>query len=217
MVIQTKHLNAKTLNTTITNELVSEATHLLEGWAKKKKLLAKGKQLLVTMSITDSPLVSLKMEDKTSPDKLDELLSQPIATIKFSNRVKGHMLNGCVHIIGDLVRKTENQLLRFRNFGRKSGKEVRDELQRLGLTLDMHVPVGPREREVVLQNSFHGYVFWNAVKPLEAAGIMSVKDLLSKTEDEFVAALKDCDPKDPGYPKRTYHDMRQVLQRRGLI
>ncbi|MBM4078801.1 MAG: DNA-directed RNA polymerase subunit alpha, partial [Planctomycetes bacterium] len=40
-----------------------------------------------------------------------------------------------IHTIGDLVQKTEQELLDCKNFGQTSLKEVREKLQEIGLSL----------------------------------------------------------------------------------
>jgi hypothetical protein len=204
-----------TLKTTISKALLDEATRLLERWARRRQLLTKGKQLQITMFIKDSPLVSLKMEKHTSSSKLDRLLSQPIETLEFETRVAGCMNNACVKIIGDLTRKTEYEVRKFRNFGNKSLKEVEEKLQQHGLTLGMKNPVGPRERVLVLEGSIRPYCHWKVAQALEASGISNVNVFLSKTEDDIVPMLESYDANIQGR-KQVYHSIHEVLRKRGL-
>ncbi len=49
--------------------------------------------------------------------------------------------------IGDLVQKTEAEMLRTPNFGRKSLNEIKEVLAQMGLHLGMEVPGWPPESE----------------------------------------------------------------------
>jgi DNA-directed RNA polymerase subunit alpha len=41
--------------------------------------------------------------------------------------------------VGDLVMKTEAEMLKYRNFGKKSLNEIKDKLEEIGLSLGMKV------------------------------------------------------------------------------
>jgi len=47
--------------------------------------------------------------------------------------------------IGDLATHTESEILKTPNFGRKSLKEIKDNLEKLGLHLGMQIPQWPPE------------------------------------------------------------------------
>jgi hypothetical protein len=201
----------------ITADFIQEATTFLEKLARKKNLSFANKKLLVTVSIVDAASVILKIVDDTTSAKLDEMLARPIKTLGLSCRTMGPLINNDLNLIGDIVRKTENELLKYRNFGRKTCMEVRLKLQELGLTLDMDIPVGPLERQAILKGSIRPFVTSGVFRLLEDAGMTSVGDLISKTEDELVPMLSHCDLRQFGGPRRFYHWMRASLMRRGLI
>jgi hypothetical protein len=202
------------LKAVITGDLVKEATHLLERWAKKRNLLPSGKQLLVTISIKSSATVELKINSQGSPDEIDELLSQPIEILQLSGRAMSP-LKYSLFLVGDVARETGENLSRYRNFGKKSCDEVCRRLQRFGLTLGTKVPVGPREQEALLQGSIERFVFSNARAPLQAAGIIHVRDLLSKTEGEIISILAGCDLEGMS-PRQIFQDIRRRLFLRGM-
>lgn len=62
-------------------------------------------------------------------------------TVRSSNCLK----NDNIVYIGDLVQKSESEMLRTPNFGRKSLNEIKDVLQRMGLSLGMQIPNWPPE------------------------------------------------------------------------
>jgi DNA-directed RNA polymerase subunit alpha len=44
--------------------------------------------------------------------------------------------------VGQLAQKTEAEMLKYRNFGKKSLNEIKDKLQQLGLSLGMKFEAG---------------------------------------------------------------------------
>ncbi len=80
-------------------------------------------------------------EDKPAADKeeLEELLNKRIDELEFSVRSANCLKNADIHFIGDLVQRTEQQMLKTKNFGRKSLKEIKTILEGLGLHLGMEL------------------------------------------------------------------------------
>jgi DNA-directed RNA polymerase subunit alpha len=59
----------------------------------------------------------------------------PIEELQFSVRSYNCLKREGVNTVGDLVQKTEQELMDIRNFGQKSIDEVRSKLDELGLAL----------------------------------------------------------------------------------
>jgi DNA-directed RNA polymerase subunit alpha len=74
---------------------------------------------------------------ETTP--LDENLLKSVHELEFSMRAANGLKNAGIETIAELVRKTESELLRTRNFGRKSLDEIKEVLAGLGLSLGMTV------------------------------------------------------------------------------
>ena len=55
------------------------------------------------------------------------------------------MYNANIHHIGDLVKKSESDLLKTKNFGRKSLKEIKEILAAMGLSLGTKLEGWPGE------------------------------------------------------------------------
>jgi DNA-directed RNA polymerase subunit alpha len=70
-------------------------------------------------------------------DELDKLLSRPVADLELSVRASNCLEAARVLTVGELVRKTEPDLLRLRSFGKTSLREVRRKLADLELSLGM--------------------------------------------------------------------------------
>jgi DNA-directed RNA polymerase subunit alpha len=50
--------------------------------------------------------------------------------------------NANITTVGQLAQKTEGEMLKYRNFGKKSLNEIKDKLQQLGLSLGMKFEPG---------------------------------------------------------------------------
>jgi DNA-directed RNA polymerase subunit alpha len=74
--------------------------------------------------------------------KMEELLSQPVEIIELSVRASNCLKVAKIKTIGELVGKTEEELLSYKNFGKKSLDEIRERLKEMGLSLG-RVPSQP--------------------------------------------------------------------------
>ncbi len=70
-------------------------------------------------------------------EKLKEVLSTPIDELELSVRSRNCLKNADIEILGDLVSKTEDEMLETRNFGKKSLEEILEKLAEFGLKLGM--------------------------------------------------------------------------------
>ena len=66
-------------------------------------------------------------------------LRLPISELELSVRSSNCLKDANIKTISDLVRKTEEELLDFRNFGKKSLTEIQDILKTMGITLGMKI------------------------------------------------------------------------------
>ena len=70
-------------------------------------------------------------------------LLRKVDELELSVRSANCLKNDNIIYIGDLVQKTEGEMLRTPNFGRKSLNEIKEVLQQMGLSLGMDVPGWP--------------------------------------------------------------------------
>ena len=70
-------------------------------------------------------------------EELQEKLKTPIGELELSVRSANCLREAKIHTIGDLVEKTPQELLKYRNFGKKSLAEIDELLQSMGLSLGM--------------------------------------------------------------------------------
>ncbi len=74
--------------------------------------------------------------------KLKKLLNMSVNEIELSVRAANCLNNANITTVGQLAMKSEAEMLKYRNFGKKSLNEIRDKLQGLGLTLGMKFDAG---------------------------------------------------------------------------
>ncbi len=86
-------------------------------------------------------------EKKEEEKRLMELLSRPVSELELSVRAANCLKNAGIRYIGELVQKTDQEMLKTQNFGRKSLNEIKTVLANMGLSLGMKVDFKPPEEE----------------------------------------------------------------------
>jgi DNA-directed RNA polymerase subunit alpha len=72
-------------------------------------------------------------------DKMSEILNRSVEELELSVRSYNCLKNANIQTIGELVQKTEAEMLRTKNFGRKSLNEIKEILANMGLSLGMRI------------------------------------------------------------------------------
>lgn len=72
-------------------------------------------------------------------ERLRELLNESVEELELSVRSANCLKTANIKTIGDLVRKTETDMLKYKNFGRKSLNEIKEILSGMGLSFGMDV------------------------------------------------------------------------------
>jgi DNA-directed RNA polymerase subunit alpha len=76
---------------------------------------------------------------QTEQDRLNDILWRSVDELELSVRSANCLQNANIHYIGDLVQRTEAEMLKTKNFGRKSLKEIKEILAQMGLSLGMKI------------------------------------------------------------------------------
>ena len=84
-------------------------------------------------------------EDRPSELPFNKNLLRKVDELELSVRSANCLKNDNIVYIGDLVQKTEADMLRTPNFGRKSLIEIKEVLTQMGLHLGMEIPTWPPE------------------------------------------------------------------------
>src|SRR6201995_5347432 len=74
--------------------------------------------------------------------KMKKLLNMSVNEIELSVRAANCLNNANITTVGQLAQKTEAEMLKYRNFGKKSLNEIKDKLTQLGLSLGMKFESG---------------------------------------------------------------------------
>ena len=87
-----------------------------------------------------------KIEEKAEPElEFNSALLKKVDELELSVRSANCLKNDNIVYIGDLIQKTESEMLRTPNFGRKSLNEIKEVLAGMGLHLGMDIPSWPPE------------------------------------------------------------------------
>lgn len=104
----------------------------------------------------DEDLLEFEQKERIVDRDQDELrkkLNMSVNEIELSVRAANCLNNANILTVGELAQKSETEMLKHRNFGKKSLQEIVDKLRELGLTLNMKIdpellaPTPPAERK----------------------------------------------------------------------
>lgn len=82
---------------------------------------------------------SEKVETSEEQNKLRTLLNMSVNEIELSVRAANCLNNANITTVGELSMKSEPEMLKYRNFGKKSLNEIKGKLEQLGLSLGMKI------------------------------------------------------------------------------
>ncbi len=99
------------------------------------KILKDHLNLFINFEESEQPI-----EQKKSLDhEINKNLLKNVHELELSVRAANCLKNASIRTIGDLVQRTESEMLRTKNFGRKSLNEIKEILHEMGLSLGMDV------------------------------------------------------------------------------
>jgi DNA-directed RNA polymerase subunit alpha len=113
------------------------------------KIIKEQLSIFINFDETEEPAEEVKPVEEA---KLNENLFRSVDELELSVRSANCLQNANIKTIGDLVQKTEAEMLKTKNFGRKSLKEIKEILAEMGLSLGMklenwppkNAPVAPK-------------------------------------------------------------------------
>jgi DNA-directed RNA polymerase subunit alpha len=153
-------------------------------------------------------------------DKLNQILRIPITDFELSVRARNCLSKMQIHTLGDLVCRTEQELLSYKNFGETSLNEIKEILRTKGLRLGMpreeavasiesraRRPAGEdsdvRNRSITeLQLSIR------ARRTVESLGCLTLGDVVKHSADELLGM--------PNFGNTSLQELRSKLAEHGL-
>lgn len=133
--------NARVENVTDYDKLVIEIW--TDGSVKPDDALAYAAKI-----IKEQVQLFINFEERDDVARIGELggveppnanLYRPVEELELSVRSANCLKNANIRLIGELVQKSEAEMLKTQNFGRKSLNEIKDILAEMGLGLGMHL------------------------------------------------------------------------------
>jgi DNA-directed RNA polymerase subunit alpha len=100
------------------------------------KILKEQMNIFINFEEGQEPDLSLKSDSREKP-RYNENLLRSVDELELSVRSANCLKNADIHTIWQLVSKSESEMLKTKNFGRKSLNEIKDVLSEMGLSLGM--------------------------------------------------------------------------------
>ncbi|MBI4651462.1 DNA-directed RNA polymerase subunit alpha, partial [Candidatus Desantisbacteria bacterium] len=100
--------------------------------------------LTVFINLEEEQPVEEVKEVKEEEDKLIELLNKSVDELELSVRSYNCLKASNIKSIKDLVQRSEGEMLKFRNFGRKSLTEIKEILHSMGFSFNMKLDASGR-------------------------------------------------------------------------
>ncbi len=159
----------KKVNYTITNARVGQITDYdkltLEVWtdgsispeeavAHAAKILKDQLSIFITFEEEEEEEETGAEHPET--EKLNENLFRSVDELELSVRSANCLKHANIKLIGDLVQKTEAEILATKNFGRKSLNEIKEILAEMGLGLGMKLDNWPPKKEEEMESGAAG-------------------------------------------------------------
>ncbi|MEY2677530.1 MAG: polymerase alpha subunit [Pseudomonadota bacterium] len=100
-------------------------------------------QLAVFAQLEGDALTGIMTAPAASSQSFDPILLRPVDELELTVRSANCLKAENIYYIGDLIQRTENELLKTPNLGRKSLNEIKEVLASRGLTLGMKLESWP--------------------------------------------------------------------------
>jgi DNA-directed RNA polymerase subunit alpha len=154
-------------------------------------------------------------------DKRMQILRTPVTDFELSVRSRNCLQKMKIDTLGDLILKTESELLGYKNFGETSLQEIKAILGSKGLRLGMRTEEAleytpPEEGEILppppddnlIQSIDALELSIRSRRCMERIGLKTIGELVDKTEAELLAA--------PNFGQTSLNEVRQKLSELGL-
>lgn len=154
------------VNYTVTNARVGQQTDfdklILEVWTDAS-VMPEDAVAYAAKILKDQLTIFINFEELAEPEEeteadedvrvLYENLNRPVDELELSVRSANCLQNASIKYIGQLVQRSEAEMLKTKNFGRKSLKEIKEILASMGLTLGMKLDNWTDPSEAVVETT----------------------------------------------------------------
>ncbi len=138
-------------------------------------------------------------EETKQSEKLEAILRIPVTDFELSVRSRNCLAKMNIRCLGDLVKRTESEMLAYKNFGETSLREIREMLTSRNLRLGMmredaatraaFTRSSTRQREEILSKPIDELeLSVRSRKCMDRMGIASIGELCAKSECELATA-----------------------------
>jgi len=105
-------------------------------------------QMTIFAGVEEEAETPIAIENGEQRPMLNEYLYRPVEGLPISVRAFNGLQNADIKYIGELVQRTEQDMLKIKNFGRKSLNEIKEVLTDMGLSLGMRLDNLPPRNEL---------------------------------------------------------------------
>ena len=120
------------------------AVHPSDAVAYAAKILKE--QLTIFINFEEPAETPLPLAEE--PEPLNPNLFKSVDELELSVRSANCLQNANIRFIGELVQRTESEMLKTKNFGRKSLNEIKEVLASMDLELGMKLDTFPQRKEI---------------------------------------------------------------------
>ena len=138
-------LTIETDGTISPDDAVAYAARILQDQLQLFVHFDEGMAMTQMPSSSGGGMAHAQPETESDANQLNRYLLKKVDELELSVRSANCLKNDNIIYIGDLVGKTEAEMLRTPNFGRKSLNEIKEVLSSMGLRLGMDIPGWPPE------------------------------------------------------------------------
>jgi DNA-directed RNA polymerase subunit alpha len=121
--------------------LVEASTILRKHFNPFVKYFEMGKQMEAEGA--EAPAGELAVGEEVAANEILEKLKLPVSVLEPSVRAENCLAAANIQVLGDLVKLSELDVLKIKNFGKTSLKEIKKKLADMGLSFGMEVPQAP--------------------------------------------------------------------------
>ena len=160
--------------------------------------------------------------ERKEKEKLDQILRLPVGEFELSVRSRNVLQSMDIMSLGDLVQKTEGEMLAKKNFGETSLREIKQLLAakglRLGMGRDQVERRHQRERLALVMSDHDSRVLATSISELDLSvrsrrcmarlNIQTVGDMVTRTEEELLSTKN--------FGQTSLMEIRQKLGAKGL-